>query len=403
MSRIRIAVVSVATIAAVGLLTWAFWPEPVPVDLAVVERGPMEVTVSANGVTRIRDTYLVTAPIAGTTTRSPVEVGDAVEADETIVATIEPAAPALLDSRARAEAEAAVSEAEAALRHAQTNVARAQADLDHAASQFERTSRLAEQGTIPLRMRDDAALQLRTIESALEAARSDVDRQEATLRRTRAQLLGPDGEGRSGEPGECCVRIRAPASGNVLSIENVSARLVQAGEPLLTIGRPDELDIEVELLSADAVRIAPGAAAHIGRWGGPGELAAQVRRIEPSAFTRVSALGIEEQRVRVRLDLLTPPQERAGLGDNYRVFVRVVEWAGNDVLQVPLGALFRRGEDWAVYRSVENRAQLVPVEIGRRTALEAEVLSGLEAGDRVVLYPADRVEEDSRIVDRAAM
>ena len=403
MSRIRIAVVSVATIAAAGLLTWAFWPEPVPVDLAVIERGPMEVTVSANGVTRIRDTYLVTAPIAGTTTRSPVEVGDAVEADETIVATIEPAAPALLDSRARAEAEAAVSEAEAGLRHAQTNVARAQADLDHAASQFERTSRLAEQGTIPLRMRDDAALQLRTIESALEAARSDVDRQEATLRRTRAQLLGPDGEGRSGETGECCVRIHAPASGNVLSIENVSARLVQAGEPLLTIGRPDELEIEVELLSADAVRIAAGAAAHVSRWGGPGELAARVRRIEPSAHTRVSALGIEEQRVRVRLDLLTPPEERPGLGDNYRVFVRVVEWAGEDVLQVPLGALFRQGEDWAVYRSVDDRAQVAPVEIARRTALAAEVVSGLEAGDRVVLYPADRVEEDSRIVDRAAM
>lgn len=403
MSRTRIAVVSAATIAAAGLLTWAFWPEPVPVDLASIERGPMEVTVSANGVTRIRDTYLVTAPIAGTTTRSPVEVGDEVEVDETVVATIQPAAPALLDARARAQAEAAVSEAEAALRHAMTNVSRAEADLDHATSQYQRTNRLAEQGTIPLRMRDDAALQLRTIESALEAAQTDVERQEATLRRTRAQLLGPEGEGGAREPGECCVRIHAPASGSVLSIENVSARLVQAGEPLLTIGRPEELEIEVELLSADAVRIATGAEAHIGRWGGSGELSARVRRIEPSAHTRVSALGIEEQRVRVRLDLLTPPQDRTGLGDNYRVFVRVVEWAGDDVLQVPLGALFRRGEDWAVYRRVDDRAQMVPVQIGRRTALVAEVLSGLEPGDRVVLYPADRIEEDTRIADRAAM
>ncbi|MGY6708001.1 MAG: efflux RND transporter periplasmic adaptor subunit [Rhizobiaceae bacterium] len=403
MSRTRVVVVSAAVIAAAGLLTWAFWPEPVPVDLATVERGPMEVTVSANGVTRIRDTYLVTAPISGTTTRSPVEVGDVVEADETVVATIQPAAPALLDARARAQAEAAVSEAEAALRHAMTNVSRAEADLEHARSQYQRTSRLAEQGTIPLRMRDEAALQLRTVESALEAARSDVDRQEATLRRTRAQLLGPDGGVGAREPGECCVRIHAPASGSVLSIENVSARLVQAGEPLLTIGRPDELEIEVELLSADAVRIETGADAHIARWGGPGELSARVRRIEPSAHTRVSALGIEEQRVRVRLDLLTPPQDRAGLGDNFRVFVRVVEWAGDDVLQVPLGALFRQGEDWAVYRQVEDRAEMVLVEIGRRTALEAEVVSGLEAGDRVVLYPADRIEQGSRIADRAAM
>lgn len=404
MSKIRIAVISVAAIAAVGALTWAFWPEPVAVDLATIERGPMEVTVSANGVTRIRDTYLVTAPIAGTTTRSPVEVGDEVRANESIVATIQPAAPALLDARARAQAEAAVEEAAAALRHAQTNVGRAEADLDHAQSQFERTSRLAEQGTIPLRMRDDAALQLRTVVSALEAARTDVDRQEASLRRARAQLLGPDGEGGALQPGECCVRIHAPASGNVLSIENVSARLVQAGEPLLTIGRPDELEIEVELLSADAVRIETGAPAHIARWGGPGELEARVRRIEPSAHTRVSALGIEEQRVRVRLDLLTPPEERAGLGDNFRVFVRVVEWSGEDVLQVPVGALFRHGEDWAVYRKTEDeRAEMVQVEIGRRTALQAEVLSGLEAGDRVVLYPADRIEEDTRIADRAEM
>ena len=404
MSKIRIAVISIAAVAAAGALTWAFWPEPVPVDLATVERGPLEVTVSANGVTRIRDTYLVTAPIAGTTTRSPVEVGDEVVAEETVVATIQPAAPALLDARARAQAEAAVSEAEAALRHAITNVSRAEADLAHAQSQFERTSRLAEQGTIPLRMRDDAALQLRTVETALEAARTDVDRQEATLRRARAQLVGPEGEGGAPAPGECCVQIHAPASGSVLSIENVSARLVQAGEPLLTIGRPDELEIEVELLSADAVRIAPGAAAHIARWGGPGELEARVRRIEPSAHTRVSALGIEEQRVRVRLDLLTPQEERTGLGDNFRVFVRVVEWAGEDVLQVPVGALFRLGEDWAVYRKTEDdQAEMVLVEIGRRTALQAEVLSGLEAGDRVVLYPADRIEEGTRIVDRGAL
>ena len=404
MSKIRIAVISVAAIAAAGALTWAFWPEPVPVDLATVERGPLEVTVSANGVTRIRDTYLVTAPIAGTTTRSPVEVGDEVVADETVVATIQPAAPALLDARARAQAEAAVSEAEAGLRHALTNVARAEADLDHAQSQFERTSRLAEQGTIPLRMRDDAALQLRTVETALDAARTDVDRQQATLRRARAQLVGPEGEGGTPAPGECCVQIPAPASGSVLSIENVSARLVQAGEPLLTIGRPDELEIEVELLSADAVRIAPGADAHIARWGGPGELAARVRRIEPSAHTRVSALGIEEQRVRVRLDLLTPTEQRPGLGDNFRVFVRVVEWAGEDVMQVPVGALFRHGEDWAVYRKTEDeRAEVVLVEIGRRTALQAQVLSGLEAGDRVVLYPADRIEAGTRVVDRGAL
>lgn len=403
MSKTRIAVISVAAVAAAGALAWAFWPEPVPVDLAEVALGPMEVTVSANGVTRIRNTYLVTAPITGTTTRSPVEVGDAVEAGNTVVSTIRPAEPALLDARARAQAEAAVSEAEAALRHAQTNVARAEADFEHACSQYERTRRLSEQGTIPLRMLDDAALQLRTVETALAASRTEVDRQEATLRRTRAQLVGPEDQGGPRVPGECCVQIHAPASGRVLSIENISARLVQAGEPLLTIGRPDELEIEVELLSSDAVRIAPGAAAHVARWGGLDELQARVRRIEPSAFTKVSALGIEEQRVRVRLDLLAPPEQRSGLGDNFRVFVRVVEWSGDDVLQAPMGALFRRGEEWAAYRVVDGQAELARLRIGRRNALHAEILEGLEPGHRLILYPGDRIEPGTRVIDRGAM
>ena len=305
--------------------------------------------------------------------------------------------------RARAQAEAAVAEAEAALRHAEANVTRAEADLDFAENQYQRTRRLAEQGTIPQRMLDDATLELRTVRTALDAARSEVDRQRATLERARAQLVGPEVETGTTEPGECCVVIRAPATGAVLSIENVSARLVQAGEPLLTIGRPDELEIEVELLSSDAVRIQLGADAYIARWGGADELAARVRRIEPSAHTRISALGIEEQRVRVRLDLLNAPDERAGLGDNFRVFVRVVEWAEDEVLQVPIGALFRHGEEWAVYREVEGQAVLAPVSIGRRTATQAQVLEGLEAGERVVLFPGDRVSEGTRITDRAEM
>lgn len=401
MSKMRIVIFTIAALAAAGALAWALWPEPTPVDIAEIRRAPMEVTVSVNGVTRIRDTYLVTAPITGTTARSPVEVGDRVVAGESVVATIEPATPALLDARARAQAEAAVAEAEAALRHAEANVVRAQADLDFAQAQYERIQSLSRQGTVALRMLDDATLQLRTVETAYQAAQSEVDRQRATLQRARAQLLRPNGELGPGEvPAECCVAIHAPATGAVLSIENVSARLVQAGEPLLTIGRPQEIEIEVELLSNDAVRIALGADAHIARWGGAEELAARVRRIEPSAFTKVSALGIEEQRVRVRLDLLTPVEERPGLGDNFRVFARIVEWAENDVLQAPIGALFRHGEGWAVYRVVDGRAALAPVSVGRRTALVAQILDGLEEGDAVVLYPGDRIEEGAKVVVR---
>jgi HlyD family secretion protein len=201
----------------------------------------------------------------------------------------------------------------------------------------------------------------------------------------------------------CCIDIHTPVDGTVLSVVNTSARLVQAGEPLLTVGSPGDLEIEVELLSTDAVRIAPGAPAHVERWGGPATLEAVVRRIEPSAFTKVSALGIEEQRVRVILDFTGPPGERAALGHGYRVFVRVVEWRGDDVLQVPVAALFRSGDGWAVFRLRDGRAEAVPVAIGRRNNRAAELLDGLAPGDRVVIHPSDRVEDGVRILDRAAL
>lgn len=400
MTRSRRALTALAALGAIAALVWALWPAPVAVDIAEIRRGPMAVTVSANGVTRIRDTYLVTAPFSGTTTRSPVEIGDEVVEGETVVAAIEPAAPALLDARTRAQSEAAVTEARAALRHAEVNVERAQADVGYALSQHARFQQLVAQGTVARRMLDDVTLQLRTAETALDAAISDVERQRASLQRAEAQLLGPNG-GLVPAGTACCVQVRAPAGGTVLSIENVSARLVQAGEPLLTIGRAEDLEIEVELLSSDAVRIRTGAEAWIARWGGPEELEARVRRIEPSAQTRVSALGIEEQRVRVRLDLVSPPEARPGLGDNYRVFVRVVEWAGEDVLQVPVSALFRQGEGWAVFRVEAGRAVPVPVEIGRRTALEAQVLDGLAPGEQVILYPGERITEGQRVTPRA--
>lgn len=401
MSRSRIALTVLAACLALAAFARAFWPAPVPVDLAEIRRGPMEVTVSANGVTRIRDTYLVSAPISGTAARSPVEVGDEVVADETIVAVIEPAAPALLDARTRAQREAELAEAEAALVVARTAVSRAEADLEHSASNHARIEQLARQGTIPHRMLEDATLRLRTAEAALAAARSEYERQEAALQRARAQLAGPETLAGLTEPGECCVRLRAPASGVVLSVENMSARPVQAGAPLLLIGRPDDLEVEVELLSADAVRIAPGAEARITRWGGPDELRARVDRIEPAAQTRISALGIEERRVRVHLELLSPPEERPGLGENYRVFASIVEWRSDDVLQIPVGTLFRRGKDWAAFRvTPSGRAELVLLQIGRRTPLVAEVVAGLEEGDRVVLYPGDRIAEGTRVEGR---
>jgi HlyD family secretion protein len=399
----RIILWGLAAAALVGAAVMAFRPQPVPVDIAVVASGLLEVTVEGDGITRIRQTYEVSAPLTGFAVRSPVEVGDAVAAGETVVAAIYPAAPAFLDARAREQAEATVTEAEAALRVAEANIARSQSDLEYAQSQYDRNRALAERGVFPQRSLDDAILQLRTREAALAAAQSEREMLQATLERARATLIGPapDGDLQAGET--CCIDIHAPADGTVLSVVNTSARLVQAGEPLLTVGSPGDLEIEVELLSTDAVRIAIGAHAHVERWGGPSALDAVVRRIEPSAFTKVSALGIEEQRVRVILDFTGPPEERAALGHGYRVFVRVVEWRGEDVPQVPVSALFRSGDGWAVFRVRDDRAEAVPVAIGRRNNLAAELIDGLAPGDRVVVHPSDRVEHGVRIFDRAAL
>ncbi|WP_127904108.1 efflux RND transporter periplasmic adaptor subunit [Solirhodobacter olei] len=395
MSLRRLLSALAAILALTAALTWAFWPDPVPVDLATVTRGPMEVTVSADGVTHIRDVYEVTAPMAGTVRRAPVSVGDDVRAGQTVVASIQPLEPGFLDARARAQAEAAVDEAQASLQLSKAKLAEARTTQSHAESEYIRAQALAARGTIPQQMLEDADAARQTAQAAVDAAQSSVDLQQATLTRMQAQLVGPGS--RDPVTSACCLEIKAPATGTVLFLANSSARPVQAGETLMTIGSLDDLEVVVDLLSSDAVKVPVGAAAHVERWGGPQPIEARVRQIEPAAFTKVSALGIEEQRVRLRLDILTPPEKRRGLGDNYRVFVRVVTWSGKDVLQVPIGALFRSGDGWAVFRDVGGRAIQTPVTLGHQTDLMAEVVSGLSEGDRVVVFPSTRITEHSRI------
>lgn len=400
MTKARMATLLLLATATIAALVWAFWPAPVPVDMAEARLAPLRVTVSAEGVTRVRTPYLVTAPISGTAIRSPVEIGDPVTQDETVVAAIRPAEPALLDARARAEAEAAVVEAEAGFRLAEANLARARSELDFAESQLERNRQLAARGTIPQRVLEDSQQQVQTAQASLEAAKSERAMREAMLRRAEAVLVGPAARIAEFVPGACCTEITAPQSGTVLSVEEMSARQVQVGEPLLTIGDLSDLEVEVDLLSADAVRLRPGAPATIERWGGEEDLEARVRRIDPAGFTRISALGIEEQRVRVLFDFVSPPEKRAGLGNAFRVFVRVVIWEDDEVLQIPVSALFRVGDDWAVYRVADGLAERRIVEIGRRTAMVAQVLDGLSAGDIVVNFPGDRVTEGVAIVPR---
>lgn len=401
MAFVRKAGFGLGALVLTGALGWALWPEPVAVDIGQVSRGTLQETVLAEGITRVREPYAITAPITGTVTRSPVDVGDAVVRGETVVAVMQPANPALMDARSRAQAEASVDEAEAAVRLAETRMDRARADLAHAATQLDRGRALAHRGTISQRMLEDLEAAHLTARQGLQAARQELDLQRATLARARAQLMvAPSEMPGNGEADNCCLRIMAPHTGTVLELTDASARLVQAGAPLLSIGDVADLEIEMDLLSADAVRVPPGAYATIERWGGTHALRARVRRVEPAAFTRVSALGIEEQRVRLRLDLLSPPDMRPGLGDRFRVFVRLVLWEGEDLLKLPQSALFRHQGGWAVFRLVDGRAHLTAVQIGRQSQGMAELSSGLEEDDTVVLFPPSSLADGMRVVAR---
>lgn len=386
-----------------GLLVTAFRTDPVPVDLHVVQRGPMQVTIAAEGKTRIRDIYEVAAPLTGTALRSPVEVGDSVVAGETVVAIVEPAAPSLLDARSRVQAEAAVREAEAALQLSESEVRKAEEDLAYAQSQFERVRELVTRGVASITRLEDASQRLAIAEAARDAATSGLDMARSSLERARAALIPPADRGTDAAQGECCVRLYAPIDGTVLDVDVISERPVVIGTRLLSIGRPDDLEIVADLLSADAVRLRPGARATVERWGGDSVLEARLRKVEPVARTKVSALGIEEQRVDALFDILTPPGERPGLGEGFFVFLRIVEWQNRDALQVPLSALFRRDGGWAVFTLDGDIARLAPVEIGRRGATMAQVLAGLEVGARVVTHPSDAIADGVAVVDRARL
>lgn len=384
-------------IVLVGGLVWALWPQPTPVDMAIATRGTLQVTIAGDGITRVREPFAITAPTTGTVERSPVQVGDTVVAGQSVVAVILPAEPALMDARTRAQAEAAVTEAEAAVQVAETNLRRVISDLSHVRTELDRAQALAATGAISQRALENAQQAFTQATQALAGARSERELRQAGLARARAQLLGPDAVA----PGDGRLVLKAPHSGTVLSIADASARLVQAGAPLLTIGDLNDLEVEVDLLSPDAVKVSPGAAAFIDRWGGDGILGARVRRIDPAAFTRVSALGIEEQRVRLLLDFTGPAEARRGLGDRYRVFVRIVTWEGRDLLLVPQSALFRQDGGWAAFRVTDGVARIVAVSVGHQSEGQAEITDGLAVGDRVVLYPAASLTDGIRVVARA--
>ncbi|MFW8635627.1 efflux RND transporter periplasmic adaptor subunit [Cribrihabitans pelagius] len=381
-----------------SLLYVTFREEPVPVDLHAVSRGPMQITIDADGKTRIRNLYEVAAPIAGTARRAPVRAGDRVLAGETVVAIVEPVRSSLLDLRARLQAEATLQEARAALHVAEADLQKAAEDRAHAQSQYGRMKALAERNVVSLTQLEDATQRLAIASAGVAAAAARVEMSQGTLERAEAALI-PPGAG-TPVPDSCCIRITAPADGVVLSVVTISERPVLPGALLLTIGDPGDLELVADLLSADAVRIAPGARARIERWGGAEPLEAELDRIDPVAVTKVSALGIEEQRVDAFFTLTTPPEQRAALGEGFSVFLRIVEWEGEDVLRVPVSALFRRGGAWAAYVAQDGRAAERALTLGRRNGQVAEVRAGLAAGEAVILHPSDDVADGVAVTAR---
>ncbi len=392
----RIVFWTAVTVIVGAALVFAFRPTPLLVDVAEVARGGMTVSVRDEVRARVRDVFVVSAPIGGQLLRVEKEPGDPAHAGET-VARLLPPTSGFLDARSRDEANAAAAAAEAALAAAGDRVRQASADYDLAATEAERFESLAETGVAPIATRDRARRDLRAAEAALAAARAESRVREAELAAARARLAGPNADG-----GGAILEIAAPVSGKVLRVTQESEAVVAPGAPILEIGDLADLEIIAELLSSDAARVQDGADAAIENWGGePDPLAGRVRRVEPSGFTKISALGVEEQRVNVLIDLEDPAAAaEAGLGDGWRADVAITLWRGEDVLQAPVSALFRDGEQWATFRVENGRARLRPVRIGRDNGEVAEVLDGLEAGDRLILYPGEQVADGVRVASR---
>jgi HlyD family secretion protein len=381
-------------------LAFAFWPRPIPVDLATATRGAMMVTIDEEGETRVRDVFQLSSPVTGRVRRIELEVGDQVIAEETVVAEIEPVDPEFLDMRSEAQAEAAVRAAMAARALAVAELEQAEAELEFAQSDVERSRRLIRRGTISQRALDDAERNYRTRKAAVATANAALEMREYELERARAELLGPHLVVKRRE--QCdCVSITAPVSGRVLRVYHESEGVVEAGDPLIEIGDPKDLEIVVDLLSSDAVKVKAGQRVIVEEWGGEGPLAGRVERVEPYGFTKVSALGIEEQRVNVIVDFEEEPEKWQRLGHGYQVETRVVIWESQSVLKLSLSALFRVGDRWAVFVEEQGRAQRRLVRLGRFGGFEAEILDGLAEGERVVLHPSDRVIDGVRIASRS--
>ena len=392
--------VGVALAAALAIMTR---PQPVPVDFAVVSRGTMAETLDHEGRTRVRERYVVSAPVAGRVLRIELRPGDRVVANQTVIATFAPGASSLLDARSRAGATSRVSEAQALLEQAKAQREQVRVQSQHALEERDRAQNLAKFGLMTAEGLRAAETQAAASQRALDAAEAAVRAGEHEVEAARAMLVEP-GSSPAGVAGTApkgvTLTLRSPIDGVVLERHRESETVVMQGEPLVTVADTSALEVVADYLSSDAVRIQPGMRALIDQWGGDQPLDAVVRRVEPAGFLKVSALGVEEQRVWVVLDFKAPAAAGRALGDGYRVEVRVVTWEGSDAVRVPVSSLFRRGTGWAVFVEEGGLARERPVQIGHRNGTFAEVLSGVSVGAKIIIYPPDTVSDGTHITPR---
>lgn len=388
-------------IAMAALVAWALWPKAIGVDAATVTAGPMAVAIEEEGKTRIKDVFVVSAPQSGIVLRSPLLAGDPVAKGKTLVALLQPAQPPFIDLRTRLELMASVKAAEAAVRLADAELAQAQADQRFADAEAVRAKSLIQTKAISDKALEKAEHDLSVARATVEKAEANVVVKRRQLESVQARLVDPNDETVGGvAQAACCVEVHSPVTGRVLRVHQTSEQVVPAGTPLAEVGDPKAIEIVVELLSTDAVKVLEGAAVEIVGWGGGETLGAKVRRVEAAGFTKVSALGIEEQRVRVIIDLDADSLARHRLGHEFRLLARIRVWEAANVLKVPIGALFRYQGEWALYRIEGGRARRVVVRLGQRNSEVAEVRDGLKGGDMVVLYPSDRVVDGVRVAVR---
>jgi len=387
-------IISSITVVVLAALLYGFWPKAASVETASAVRGPFTVSIEEEGKTRVKDRFIVSSPVAGFMRRVELKAGDTVKKGDAVF-LLDPLPSQVLDPRSRAEAASAVSGAQAALKAAEERELSAGASAEFSAGQLARYKRLVVQNAVAQEQYEQIETQAKSAQAVYLAARAATGVARADLE--RAQNVLKYYGARSGADRHKPVVVRSPKSGQVLKLYRESEGAVSTGEPIIEIGDATDIEVRVELLSADAVKVRTGTKVTLERWGGGSILTGLVRTVEPSGFMKISSLGVEEQRVLVIVDITSKPKDRPTLGDGYRIEARFVVWEGQNVLHVPASALFRTGEKWALFKVEGGRALRQAVGVGHQNGLQAEILSGLSEGEQVITRPDDTIRDKGRV------